>query len=63
MVIISVFSKIAVPEKTFVEVNRISCVINIVFEGGKNLFHKEIILKQVCQHSTFVKIIKLRVGD
>ena len=46
-VTISVFSKLTIPEKTFVECNRVKANINIVYDGGKSDFTKEIILQGV----------------
>ncbi|KAK3594810.1 hypothetical protein CHS0354_002848 [Potamilus streckersoni] len=46
-VTVSVFAKLAIPEKTYVEANRVSCNIHIVFEGGKSLWTKTLILKDV----------------
>ncbi|KAH3726118.1 cysteine and histidine-rich domain-containing protein 1-like [Dreissena polymorpha] len=42
---ISVFAKLAVPDRTYVEVNRIVCNIHIVFDGGKSVFKQSIILR------------------
>ena len=52
-VTISVFSKVADPEKTVIQANRISVNINIVFDGGKSLFEQSIHLKEVRVHSIF----------
>ncbi len=46
-VTISVFSKLTIPEKTFVECNRVKANINIVYDGGKSDFTKEIVLQGV----------------
>lgn len=44
---ISVFSKVADPDKTVIEANKISISIKIVFENGKSLFERYIHLKDV----------------
>ncbi|XP_070568801.1 cysteine and histidine-rich domain-containing protein 1-like [Ptychodera flava] len=46
-VYISVFSKVANPELTYVEANRVSTFINIVFGKDENLFQQEYILNGV----------------
>ncbi|KAL3889524.1 hypothetical protein ACJMK2_001862 [Sinanodonta woodiana] len=46
-VTVSVFAKLAIPEKTYVEANRVSCNIHIVYEGGKSVFTKTLVLKDV----------------
>lgn len=46
-VTISVFAKMSEPTKTWVEVNKVAAKINIVFEGGKSHFQKELVLKGV----------------
>lgn len=46
-VTISVFAKMADPTKTWVEVNKVASKVNIVFEGGKSNFQKDIVLKGV----------------
>jgi hypothetical protein len=48
-----VFSKVADPEKTVIQANKISVNINIVFDGGKSLFEQSIHLKEVRVHSIF----------
>ena len=47
LVTISVFSKLAIPEKSWVEANRVSVKIFITFDGGKNVFEKHIVLRKV----------------
>lgn len=46
-VTISVFAKVAQPSKTWVEVNKVAAKINIVFDGGKSQFQKEVVLRGV----------------
>jgi len=47
LVTLSVFSKLAVPEKTWVEANRVAVKIFITYDGGKSLFEKHIELRKV----------------
>lgn len=44
---LSIFAKVAVPEKCTITANRVRCVINIVFDGGKSLFEKDLVLREV----------------
>jgi len=44
---LSVFSKAAVPDKTYVEVNQVVCHIYITYEGGKSLYEQTFILRNV----------------
>lgn len=46
-VTISVFAKVAQPSKTWVEVNKVAAKINVVFDGGKSQFQKEVVLRGV----------------
>ncbi|XP_064594966.1 cysteine and histidine-rich domain-containing protein 1-like [Liolophura sinensis] len=41
---ISVYSKLAIPDRCRIEANRVSCSVYIVFEGGKSLFEQKFIL-------------------
>lgn len=44
---ISVFAKAAVPDKTYVEVNQVTCNIYITYEGGKSLYEQTVVLRNV----------------
>lgn len=44
---ISVFAKVAVPDKTVIEVNQVVCKMSIVFEGGKSVYEHKLILRNV----------------
>ena len=44
---ISVFAKVAVPDESYIEVNRVICKMHIVFEGGKSLFEETLVLRNV----------------
>ncbi|OWF43946.1 cysteine and histidine-rich domain-containing protein 1-like [Mizuhopecten yessoensis] len=46
-VTISVFTKVAVPDKCLIEANQVSCNIFITFEGGKNIYERHIELREV----------------
>lgn len=46
-VTISVFAKVAVPDKCLVQANRVSCSIFITFEGGQSIYEKQIELHEV----------------
>ena len=41
------FAKVAVPDQSYVEVNRVICKIHIVFEGGKSLYEQTLVLRNV----------------
>ena len=47
LVTISVYAKVALPTKTYVEANKVTAKINIVFEGGKSHFQKFFVLRGV----------------
>ncbi|CAH1799897.1 unnamed protein product [Owenia fusiformis] len=44
---ISIYSKVAVPEKSYVEVNKVTANINIVFEGGESHFQHFLVLNGI----------------
>lgn len=44
---LSIFAKVAVPEKCSITVNRVRCVVKIVFDGGMSLFEKDLVLREV----------------
>ena len=46
-VTISIFSKLTVPDKTWVEANKVALKIHITHDGGKSLFEKDILLRGV----------------
>jgi hypothetical protein len=46
-VIISIFAKLALPDKSFVETNKVSTKVKLVFEGGKKQFKKNFVLHGV----------------
>ncbi|XP_062580446.1 cysteine and histidine-rich domain-containing protein 1-like [Saccostrea cucullata] len=59
---LSVFAKVAVPEKCSITVNRVRCVIKIIFEGGKSLFERDIILREeIIPEKSTVKMIGTKV--
>lgn len=61
-VTISVFAKMSEPTKTWVEVNKVAAKINIVFEGGKSHFQKELVLKGVIDpQKSSVKLLGTKV--
>lgn len=61
-VTISVFSKVADPEKTVIEANKIAININIVFDGGKSLFEKSVHLKEeIIPEESNVKMLGTKV--
>lgn len=61
-VTISVFSKVADPEKSYVEVNKVRCKIHVVFEGGQSLFEKDVILKDaIVPEGSQVKMLGTKV--
>ena len=61
-VTISVFSKVADPEKTVIQANKISVNINIVFDGGKSLFEQSIHLKEeIIPDQSNVKMLGTKV--
>lgn len=53
-VVISVFAKTSIPDKSFVELNPVKCRIHLVFGAERNVFEKTIILGGVS--SPFVYI-------
>jgi len=46
-VTVSVFTKLTQPLKSWVEVNRVTLKVNIVFDGGKSQFEKFFVLSGV----------------
>ncbi len=46
-VVISVFSKLPVPDKCLIEANKVACKIDIVFDGGDKRFQEYILLEGV----------------
>ncbi|XP_033739622.1 cysteine and histidine-rich domain-containing protein 1-like [Pecten maximus] len=46
-VTISVFAKVAVPDKCVIEANQVSCNIFITFDGGKSVYEKQTELREV----------------
>ncbi|CAC5394540.1 CHORDC1 [Mytilus coruscus] len=59
---LSVFSKVADPDKTVIEANKIMVNINIVFEGGKSLFEKNVHLKEeIIPEESNVKMLGTKV--
>lgn len=59
---ISVFSKVADPAKTYVEVNQVVCNIYIVFDGGKSTFEKKLILRNaIIPEKSEVKLLGTKV--
>lgn len=46
-VTLSVFAKVAIPDKTWVEVNQVCCKVNIAFDRGDSVFEKLFILRGV----------------
>ncbi|ESN96302.1 hypothetical protein HELRODRAFT_68024 [Helobdella robusta] len=61
-VTITIFSKLTSPEKTKVEVNGVRCCIHIVFDVGRSVFDKDILLKGIIDPSkSSVKILASKV--
>lgn len=61
-VTVSVFSKLAVPEESWVEANRVAVKIFITFDGGKSVFEKHIVLRKVIDPSlSSVKLLGAKV--
>lgn len=59
---ISVFAKVAVPDKTVVEVNQVVCKMSIMFEGGKSLYEHKLILRNAIDPSkSEVKLMGTKV--
>nr|XP_022295014.1 cysteine and histidine-rich domain-containing protein 1-like [Crassostrea virginica] len=59
---LSIFAKVAVPEKCTITANRVRCVINIVFDGGKSLFEKDLVLREeIILESSSVKMLGTKV--
>ncbi|XP_045195344.2 cysteine and histidine-rich domain-containing protein 1-like [Mercenaria mercenaria] len=59
---ISVFAKVAVPDKTVIEVNQVVCKIHIVFEGGKSVYEHELILRNpIIPEKSEVKLLGTKV--
>ncbi|KAH9525274.1 Cysteine and histidine-rich domain-containing protein 1 [Bulinus truncatus] len=46
LVCISIFAKVAIPEKTIIKANRVKCQVNVVYEGGTSLYQKTFILRE-----------------
>ena len=46
-VTISVFSKLTIPDETWVDANKVSLKIHITHDAGKSLFEKDIVLRGV----------------
>jgi len=51
-VTISFYAKVADPTKTFIEVNKVTAKINIVFDGGKSHFEKFFVLRGIIDPAT-----------
>lgn len=59
---ISVFAKLAVPEKTYVEVNQVTCHIYVTFEGGKSVFEQTLALREaIIPDKSEVKLMGTKV--
>lgn len=59
---LSIFAKVAVPEKCSITVNRVRCVIKIVFDGGKSLFEKDLVLREeIIPEKSSVKMLGTKV--
>ncbi|XP_056016372.1 cysteine and histidine-rich domain-containing protein 1-like [Ostrea edulis] len=59
---LSVFAKVAVPEKCCITTNRVRCIIKIVFEGGNSLFEKDLILREeIIPEKSVVKMMGTKV--
>lgn len=46
-VTLSVFAKCAMPDKTWVDVNKVCCKVNIAFDKGNSVFEKRYVLRGV----------------
>ena len=53
------FAKVAVPDQSYVEVNRVICKIHIVFEGGKSLYEQTLVLRNV----SFLSIVDIDINN
>ncbi|XP_060085235.1 cysteine and histidine-rich domain-containing protein 1-like [Ylistrum balloti] len=61
-VTLSVFAKVAMPDKCLIEANQVSCSIHITFDGGKSIFEKQIELREVIDPSkSDVKLLGTKV--
>ncbi|XP_059170180.1 cysteine and histidine-rich domain-containing protein 1-like [Physella acuta] len=46
IVCISIFAKVAIPDKTIVKANRVKCQVTLVYEGGNSIYQKDFILRE-----------------
>lgn len=46
IVCISIFAKVALPEKTVIQANRVKCKVSILYEGGTSVYEKTFVLRE-----------------
>ncbi|XP_005089581.2 cysteine and histidine-rich domain-containing protein 1 [Aplysia californica] len=61
-VCLSIFAKVAMPDRTVVKANRVCCQVDIVYEGGNNVYNKTFILREAIDpNRSDVKLLGTKV--
>lgn len=47
VVCISIFAKVAIPDKTVIKANHVKCQVSALYEGGTKLYQKTFTLREV----------------